>query len=158
MTDCKIDDWAAGWSDTSVIAAHRELHHYTTVTTLENMLMTGSLWATHFQHLNDTSEVHGIQRQLVEEWSKSFETILRTKRRIGRVDRAIISAGGIKSYASILSQSLFDVLADVTFGTASRPATETVSGSPFILSFCSHVGQTYEATHGLLSQWRGYPW
>lgn len=156
MDQVEDTSWADGWSDTAVIQAHPELHHYTTAETLGGMISSNSFWASHFRHLDDSTEVLGIAGRICPAWALSFEKILRTMRKRPKVERAIVAAGGLRASAASMAESLYDVLADVTFGTATKPPTQTVSGAPFILSFCSHTSEPYEANNGLLSQWRGY--
>lgn len=154
----RVEDssWAAEWSDTAVVHNHPELHHYTTADALEGMISTNSFWATHFRHLNDSTEVLGIAERIGPAWETSFENILRKRRTISKVNRAIIAYGGLRSASHILAESLYNVFANATFGTAQSPPSQTVSGAPFILSFCTHTSEPYEAQNGLLSQWRGY--
>lgn len=156
MDEISLADLTSRWGNTEVVARHPELHHYTSVMGLEGMLSTQTLWATHFKYLNDTSEVFGIEGQMSAELALSFETILRRRRMILSVHKAIAANGGLKRFARTLADSFYSLLSKVTFYDSDEPASETVSGTPYIFSFCSHEGEDYEKRNGLLSQWRGY--
>lgn len=45
---------------------HPLLYHYTTTSGLLGIWESQSLWATHFRSLNDTSEIHLMERRLVD--------------------------------------------------------------------------------------------
>ena len=40
---------------------HPELHHYTTYDGLKGIFETRTLWATHYSHLNDSSELRVLE-------------------------------------------------------------------------------------------------
>jgi hypothetical protein len=44
--------------------SYPELHHYTSWGALQGMLTTNTLWATHYQHLNDLTEVEHMKEYL----------------------------------------------------------------------------------------------
>lgn len=45
--------------------AHPELHHYTDWKGLQGIVRTRSLWATHYQDLNDYSEMDQLKAHLI---------------------------------------------------------------------------------------------
>jgi hypothetical protein len=56
--------------------------------------------------------------------------------------------GGIDTVIDKEAAMYLDLLHRHTFGKTGM--------EPFVCSFCTHDSQSYEAKHGLLSQWRGY--
>jgi hypothetical protein len=134
--------------------AHPELHHYTSLSGLEGILRSRTLWATHFQHLNDRSEVTHLEAELTKAVAARALPILN---RLRESNRRILGesriAGGAAEYARRHAKTLVGSFYRVAFtgGTVEPMAV------PLILSFCSHSrGQDYEQENGLLSQWRGY--
>lgn len=133
---------------------HPELHHYTSLAGLEGILRSRVLWATHFESLNDGSEVTHLKSQLI---SALAEALLPIVNRLRNTDRRILAesrtAGGAIIYARRLAATMVDSFYQVAFtGKTVRPMAV-----PFITSFCSHSSdQPYERENGLLSQWRGY--
>jgi hypothetical protein len=133
---------------------HPELHHYTSLAGAEGILRSRVLWATHFEGLNDRSEVTHLKSELT---SALAEAVVPVVNQLRKLDRRILgesrSAGGPATYARRLAATLVDSFYQVAFtGEGVRPMAV-----PFIASFCSHAGdQSYERENGLLSQWRGY--
>lgn len=111
--------------------AHPHLYHYTNFDGLKGILETQTLWATHFRHLNDSSELE-LMRPILEE--KLFE------------HNKLISREEAKNYTDHLYEILFSGTGDI------NPAVP-----PYILSFCAHTNHNvYVKKNGLLSQWRAY--
>jgi len=116
----------------SVSAAYPELYHYTTATGLNGIIADDCIWATHYQFLNDSSEVHRFRPELV--------------RRI-----MAHTSGMPQSNVEALVKTMYDEL----YGGGETPAR----GEAFITSFYGirpDQRDSYERAHGLLSQWRGY--
>lgn len=66
-------------ADRSVPVEHPELHHYTTYVGLKGIYRSNTLWATHFAHLNDTTEVVHLQPPLLEAVVAKFAQILKRR-------------------------------------------------------------------------------
>jgi hypothetical protein len=133
---------------------HPELHHYTTVAGLEGILRSRTLWATHFQGLNDRSEVTHLKTELTKALGDALVPVVD---RLRKCDRRILgesrAAGGPTVYARNHSRTLVESCYSVAFTGKGVPAMAI----PYIVSFCSHAGDhAYEQANGLLSQWRGY--
>jgi Protein of unknown function (DUF2971) len=133
---------------------HPELHHYTSLAGLEGILGSGILWATHFQSLNDRSEVTHLQKDLTEALAQAIIPVID---RLRLTDRRILgemrAAGGLATFARRHAKVLIDSFYRVAFTGISAQAMAV----PYITSFCSHAtDQEYEKRNGLLSQWRGY--
>lgn len=133
---------------------HPELHHYTSLAGMEGILRSRALWATHFEGLNDRSEVTHLKSELVNALT---EAVVPVVNRLRKLDTRVLAdsriAGGPFIYARRLAATLVDSFYRTAFtGQGVRPMAV-----PFITSFCSHAGdQSYERENGLLSQWRGY--
>ena len=127
-----------------------ELFHYTTVPAFKNIYATQKFWATDCRDLNDSSELL-LFRDIVRE---DIVPIIR-KCFLARMARdtafanTILAKGGIDAAVTEEAETHLRSLHENTFG-------ERGFGWPFICSFCAHDKSSYEATHGLLSQWRGY--
>lgn len=139
-------------SNTELLQANPELHHYTNRAGFKGIWESNTLWATHFAELNDRLEMKMLRVPL----ARAIED--RVKREIGRrqrlsrkVKNAIESGGGVHNSARALAERFVDDHLDILFH-----GKEAVA-QPFICSFCSHSrDQEYERKNGLLSQWRGY--
>lgn len=135
-------------------SSHPELHHYTTFGGLSGVVQSNSIWASHFSELNDATEVIHLREPFARALSERFFQTLSDRQRMSlRVRRAVKESGGLQKSADDLARDLVNGIYKVTF----EDNDEYSFGEPFIASFCSHSGdRSYEQTHGLLSQWRGY--
>jgi hypothetical protein len=145
-----------------VLSEHPELHHYTTHSGLIGIYKTNTLWAMHFSHLNDATEVIHLQAPLLEAVVARFIQILNERRtQISRsqsdfdvrLGASLVQPGGAEMVARAAATDIVQALYKFTFeNEAAFPFAE-----PFIASFCSHSSdQAYERENGLLSQWRAY--
>jgi hypothetical protein len=135
--------------DPHFIAAHPELHHYTTFQGLKGIVETNTIWATHYRDLNDSTEVVHLKELLVEALMHRFKKIFHDM--YNRQERRGLKAkgGGPKHFARFLTDSLYGA----TFGDGA--STSYIDA--FITSFCTHADdKPYDRENGLLSQWRGY--
>lgn len=135
---------------------HPELHHYTNWNGLSGILTSQQLWATHYKHLNDRTEIIQLKNQLTEVLAKRIESFIREliPTRGFKFRRKLTEVGGIKNLASSEAQHFIGVYYEVTFngGPSGQPFAE-----PFITAFCSHKNDDdYVKENGLLSQWRAY--
>lgn len=115
-----------------------ELFHYTNVGGLRGIFESGTMYATRYDRLNDSTEI------------SHFKDIL-TDLVVHRLDkdRDFLSFPEKKKQVSMVISSLYEEV----FGTR----TENGLAVPYITSFCSHYDDhSYERENGLLSQWRGY--
>jgi len=130
--------------------SHPELHHYTNYAGLSGIVESQTIWATHFLHLNDSSEVSLLRDPLTVALERRFLRALIDRQRTSLDLRMFLQKrGGALRVAKGDADCLVQILYDKIFG--GRLAV------PFIASFCSHVNdQSYEKENGLLSQWRGY--
>lgn len=126
-----------------------ELFHYTNVAAFENIYKENRFWATYYEDLNDNSEMSRFRLKVCE--------LIRPIIRELIVSRMLSNAqgvmevnrhGGIDNLVDREATTLLDVFHHSTFGAREL--------EPFVCAFCFHGAQSYEAKHGLLSQWRGY--
>jgi len=132
----------------SFAAKHPEIHHYTTYDGLKGIVESRTLWATHFLHLNDATEVTLLQAPLAETIAKRAAARMEGPQGPNRhTRRAIKRSGGLQCSARAFVRSLYGATFEST----------TPLAEPYITSFCTHsTDERYEIDHGLLSQWRGY--
>jgi hypothetical protein len=132
-----------------------ELHHYTGWGGLSGMMQTKTLWATHYQDLNDFTEVNHLRTVLHAEAIEGFrDYFAKERKKRPKLDTAIKNGGGINPVSVTESGNLISSIYQVTYedgGSLGVPFS-----TPYIFSFCGHVGETYENSNGLLSQWRSY--
>lgn len=126
-----------------------ELFHYTNVFAFTNICKEQILRATHYEDVNDKSEL-GRFRIKVGEFIrpiilKHCATEMISNKQIAK---KVTAAGGIHVVVDRETTKLLDIAHNVSFG---KNAFE-----PFLCSFCTHGTGSYEAKNGLLSQWRGY--
>jgi hypothetical protein len=129
-------------------AEHPELHHYTNFNGLRGIVESNTLWATHFAHLNDESEVMLLRQPMTE--------ILTT-----RALEAVQLSGGANRHARRAMISNVEQITrnfiEAMFQTAFKATSIEPLAEPFVASFCFHPSrQAYERENGLLSQWRAY--
>ena len=124
--------------------------HYTSLAALKSILLTQELWATHFRHLNDSTEFV-LSRKHVQE-------VLRTSMSAAGLSR-FDNDPDFRTFAGSAENVQTQVLKDAE--KWARLIYEHTYGSRgfrdvFICSFCSHENNRYAMQNGLLSQWRGY--
>jgi hypothetical protein len=125
---------------------YSEVFHYTGVSGLAGILMTGTLWATHAEFLNDREEYRlffshrfpGLLRQAID---RAFDSIHDPRVR----SRIADPLGGDHAARDKWFENLLPHLAG-----GIREMEE-----PYVTSFCATRSPAV-ADHGLLSQWRGY--
>jgi hypothetical protein len=124
---------------------NRSLFHYTTAQGLIGILRTQTLFATHADFLNDSSECRLLREVLQPQLIKEFKEIAPK-----------LVAAGIMSEAKVVEygDSASEEFATAIFNTMVR-SIEKISPI-YITSFCLHGPKTPEFENGLLSQWRGY--
>lgn len=135
---------------------HSELFHYTDKKGLLGILESQTLWATHFEHLNDKSELQLMRDVLADRiFPIVKETIFKRFRESGfKQKRKMSKLGGPIAIARKEAIGLADSFYNVGF--ADMPSGSALA-VPYITSFCAHTDdQEYEQQNGLLSQWRGY--
>ena len=142
MTDKRISD------------VHPELFHYTSENGLFGILKTQYLRATHWQHLNDASELmqfhHELPRLILPELvRRANEIALRS----GEARQWLIDNGGVDTVCREKAKGLAEAMCKpLLFGTENERLFEF-----YITSFCTPDGAFAEVrNHGLLSQWRYY--
>src|SRR5689334_21879414 len=115
------------------------IFHYTDSAGLLGILSSESLFATDYRYLNDFSEGNHLRELIMPIFEAEVrELTLKLIEKDILMDRALDHI----------------IQADFMYNAILR-ATNTVS-PVFDCSFCKHVEGSYEATNGLLSQWRGY--
>ena len=131
---------------------HPELFHYTSLSSLEGILGTNTLWATHALHLNDSSEMKllfpKIEAQFAVDLKEAFGVGLGGQPEM--LDEAE-KYGGIEEIAKRDGSMIVQVMKSLMFGDSTSPGM----GIPFITSFAIHK-EKYYRQNGMLSQWRGY--
>jgi hypothetical protein len=126
-----------------------ELFHHTNVSAFTNIYKEKIFRATYYEDLNDKSELRrfGLKvREFIHPLiRKHFCTRMQSDLQFSKT---VNRDGGIDTAVDQAAAMLSDKLHEVTFG---KRAFE-----PFVCSFCAHGTESYQATHGLLSQWRAY--
>lgn len=126
-----------------VSAGTPQIFHYTSVESFASIFETKQFWATHYSDMNDTSE-----QQAVDHFVPLLADIFKERAANDMAFSRRLSEGGglgpvcrreAEMHVSQIHKSIF----------------RDFEG-PFIVSFCGHDHGSYEATNGLLSQWRGY--
>jgi len=137
-------------ADPAFAHSYPELHHYTSYAGLSGILESQTIWATHFFHLNDSSEVSLLRDPLTVAVKRRFVRALIDRQRTSvRLRMFLRKHGSALRVAEGDADRLVQILYEKIFGGG--------LAVPFIASFCSHVNdQPYEKENGLLSQWRGY--
>ncbi|HKJ72695.1 MAG TPA: DUF2971 domain-containing protein [Alphaproteobacteria bacterium] len=136
--------------------AHPELFHYTDKKGLDRIVRTQTLWATHYQFLNDTTELQLMKPVLAKRLRPTVqEELLKLFRQASfQEKRRFREAGGIPRIAREGAEQLVNIFYDSAFGKTSYGAPLI---TPYVTSFCTHThDQDYERQNGLLSQWRAY--
>jgi hypothetical protein len=138
---------------------HPELHHYTSFAGLRGILSSNTLWATHFYHLNDSTEVMLLKQSVTKTLASCVSVPTNTPgNRHAR--RAATRLKNSDPATPELLRIFIDSAFEVAFKGFVHEATEKnieALAAPFITSFCFRPpAQNYESINGLLSQWRAY--
>ena len=129
-----------------------ELYHYTTITALQGILNSNTLWATRATHLNDSSEMTILWPVLEEKCVVYLRQFADEYLRHFPEDRDKFEAlGGASRVADKDGRMIINVMRELLFGNVSKAGM----GLPFVVSFTTH-DEEYHRQHGMLSQWRGY--
>ena len=131
---------------------HPELFHYTSLDSLKGILESNTLWATHANHLNDSSEMKLLFPKIAAE----FAVILEQDFDVGpgrqpEMQQEAEKYGGVETIAKQDGIMIVNVMESLMFGDDTRNGM----GIPFVTSFATHK-EKYERQNGMLSQWRGY--
>jgi hypothetical protein len=143
------------WTDNGpLIERHPELHHYTTREGLAGIWKNNTLWATHFSHLSDSSEIVLVRNPLVAALEVPIKRQIMSKQHESfRTRRFVEKQGGVDAVTKSLARDFVESFVKTAFTGGKHPPI----AEPFICSFCSHANDhQYEQANGLLSQWRGY--
>lgn len=117
-----------------------ELFHYTGIAGLRGILKSQTLWATHYQFLNDAEEVIHFKPRMEG-------LILSALEQVQGGERPSLNQTDMKIEAKKFVECVYKVLFD---DTSTPPLLEL-----YITSFCKAENKNV-ARDGLLSQWRGY--
>jgi hypothetical protein len=135
--------------------AHPFLYHYTNGAGLEGILRSGNLRATHYQHLNDPTEITFIKEGLIPYTTEAIHPVVWECYLKGEPYQTHIRrANGVAQLARDLATNWIDALFRATLEPihGEPPAFE-----PYVLSFCAHDSdEPVIQRNGLLSQWRAY--
>jgi len=127
------------------ISRSRSLFHYTSGEGLLGILGSGTLFASHYNFLNDKTEGNTLRELLLPLLEKETRTFVPKLIKEGIIKPELLAAHGANYYKDEVGK-MFDSM---------TAATDSVSPY-FITSFCMHEEGTSDHAHGLLSQWRGY--
>lgn len=139
------------------LSDHPELLHYTSISALEGILKTNTLWATRITHLNDSSEMEliwsPIEAQVIGYLEKEINAYLETN----PYDKMEFERrGGVNTIAQLEGKLLVENMRSGLL----RHGPFHHFGPPFVVSFTTHAADTdrdgYHRRNGMLSQWRGY--
>jgi hypothetical protein len=126
-----------------------KLFHYTSVSAFENIYKEQKFRATHYEDLNDKSELKRFRLKVYEFIRPIIRDIFDERMQRDTQDALKIDKdGGLETVTNQEAAMHLEMLHGHTFG---KPESE-----PFVCSFCGHDVESYEARNGLLSQWRGY--
>lgn len=123
----------------------KRLFHYTNIDGLLGILETQSLYATHYNYLNDLSEGKLIREKFLQILTAELVDITPKLIELGVVRKELLSEFGRTIYPKE-AENMYNSIVGVT--NALTPF--------FITSFCEHAENTEAYENGLLSQWRGY--
>jgi hypothetical protein len=121
----------------------RSLFHYTTVQGLLGIVRDGSLFATHADFSNDSSECKLILPHLIKVLAAEYKEQVPQLIELGVMSPEILEVYG---------QGLYEKEALNSVRAMLKAANNTAPY--FITSFCIHDENTQEYANGLLSQWR----
>jgi hypothetical protein len=126
------------------------LFHYTTVDAFEKIYRSKTFWATHYQGLNDTSELQGFRPKLRDRILEVIHGLFaRRMESDQQFTQSVQDRGGIDLVAKREAEIHSNLFHENTFGRKGFEET-------FVCCFCAHKTGSHEARHGLLSQWRAY--
>ena len=135
-----------------VSTKHPELFHYTSLQALEGILETNTLWATHAEHLNDSSEMQLLWPKLASQCAAYLETAFEAGPGRDPEKREIAERlGGTTKISAQDGTTSMEIMKSLLLGDESRPGM----GIPFVTSFTTHKKED-DRNNGMLSQWRGY--
>ena len=135
-----------------VSTEHQELFHYTPLQALEGILEANTLWATHAEHLNDSSEMQLLWPKLASQCAAYLQAAFEAG--LGRDPEKRENAerlGGVPKISARDGTTSMAIMKSLLLGDESRPGM----GIPFVTSFTTHEKE-YDRENGVLSQWRGY--
>jgi hypothetical protein len=138
---------------TPIVVTHPELFHYTGIEGLEGIINTQTLWATHFEFSNDTSEFRAFGERLPDILRQKVTSAVEELIRLTPANRALIEQQGGKDKAV---EVILDWIKNGIYGTLLGTDDTEPFVEPYITSFCTTTDEEDIAQHGLLSQWRGY--
>ena len=139
----------------------KEIFHYTTISALQGILETNSLWATLADYSNDTSETRLIwpwfRKKIVENYQREVRDLIDSN---PDPDSALTVTGeaNLARLAELDGSTIVREIHNtiLALGESSTPGTAPL----FLVSFTSHSDDTrreqYHRKNGMLSQWRGY--
>jgi hypothetical protein len=123
----------------------RSLFHYTSAKGLIGILSTQSLFATHADFLNDSSECRLLREiltpRLIEEFKELAPKLVKAKLMKEAETQAFL-AGASEEFATSVFNTMVKTIDNIA--------------PIYITSFCLHGAGTPDHVNGLLSQWRGY--
>ena|SRR5258708_29531485 len=123
----------------------RSLFHYTTAQGLLGIIGDDSLFATHADFLNDSSECKLILPFLIKILASDYERII-----FKLIDLGVMSPDTLEDDGRMLFENEARKSVDAMLSAANATSPY------FIASFCIHSKDAYEYSNGLLSQWRSY--
>ena len=151
---------AASAHEEAVSDVFPELFHYTSMSALQGILKSKSLWATQVTHLNDTTEAEviwpRIHGQLLMYYKEAMEQRIRNN---SEIKSKIENLGGLYHVAEAEAATMTSSMRSQLLGHDTDPSTSSVAPA-FVCSFTTHGDDSdrdrYHREHGMLSQWRGY--
>lgn len=140
--------------DRPVHEVHPELFHYTSAGGLEGILRSQSLWSTHWQYLNDASELRHFSEKLPSLLKdRSIAVAEEFARNRDDFKEWAESQGGIEELVDAEVQGLVQLFQDSIVSPDPRQQIFEF----YVTSFCTPEGSFEEVrSHGLLSMWRCY--
>jgi hypothetical protein len=130
----------------SISERHPELFHYTNIDGVKGIIKSNSIWATHYNFLNDDQEMLCLKRFLMQYCKEEICLVIK---RLNINEQKL--AERFQSEDHIAGMTRVSV-ENMQNGFLSKQSVE-----PYVASFCSVVqGDEYVKNNGLLSQWRGY--
>ena len=132
-------------SKAKTVEKDRSLFHYTDANGLIGIIETQSLFATHADFLNDSTECRSILAVLLPRLEAELRELTPTL-----VERGIFHPSVQTDYGDAIYRQEAENMLRAMVQAANNTAPF------FITSFCIHEPGTQAYEHGLLSQWRGY--
>lgn len=135
---------------------HPELFHYTNAAGLAGIIQSQTLWATHYDYLNDSEEIrHFLEGRLPNILRPVIDSLLDELIKQDRNTQSLIDREEGKE--KTINRSIEETLAALVKTLLSNQEGEEPLAEPYIISFCSTKDKDDRVNeHGLLSQWRGY--